>query len=78
MPLHPQVVKLMNIIAELNIPAVWEISPEESRGLVKKRRELIQGDFIPVGNVYDRTILAPQARYLCAFMCQTPMERPAF
>ncbi len=59
MPLHPQVVKLMNIIAELNIPAVWEISPEESRGLVKKRRELIQGDFIPVGNVYDRTILGP-------------------
>ena len=59
MPLHPQVVEAMNIGAELNIPAVWEVSPEESRRLVNKRRELIPGDFIPVGNVYDRTIPGP-------------------
>jgi acetyl esterase len=59
MPLHPQVVELMNISAELNIPALWEISPEESRRLGNKRREVIQGEFIPVSIAYDRTIPGP-------------------
>jgi acetyl esterase len=59
MPLHPQIVEVINIGADLNIPAVWEVSPEESRILGNKRRELMPGDFIPVGNVYDRTIPGP-------------------
>ncbi|NQW16199.1 MAG: alpha/beta hydrolase [Chloroflexi bacterium] len=59
MPLHPQVVDLMNQGAELNIPAVWEISPEESRRLGHERAKLTEHDFIPVGNVYDRTIPGP-------------------
>lgn len=59
MPLHPQVVAIMDKLATLNLPPNTEVTPEVARKNSLISRAAIEIEKEPVGKIEDRTIPGP-------------------
>jgi len=62
MPLHPQVVEIMNKLAALNLPPATQVTPAEARKNSNISRDLIPATKEMVGKIEDRSIPGPAGK----------------